>query len=337
MTLSPGFASILRSGRPEFNARFAAARHLYPDLDAAAFAEFLRGAANELLSAVERVRPDRAADVAMAAYDAALELVGEKLAGPGARLSTVEEAWRKVLPAAAALCAIAPGRLIAAVCNAAHQIASTPGALPARWIETMSTLGPQCDSVETFLKLGQVAGWRAGLAHFRESALALAVNLPEKLVLTAAGAGPATSWRELQQRLSANPWFDPSEESGGSSVPRVALRAGAFRGFGGLFSEPPLVAVFGPHFLARSGGNCWLLTADAFGATFHRAALPEFESALRKSRLPAGLQISGAGVTWNGGRLEFVAPGEVTSAAANSTTLALTYRFTHSIVLVALQ
>src|SRR4029434_1767479 len=251
MPLSPGFASILRSGRLDFNARFAAARHVYADLDAAAFAEFLRGGVDELVSAVEGVRPDRAADVAMAAYDAALELVGEKLAGPGARLSTLEEAWRKVLPAVAALAAIAPGRLIAAVCNAAHQIASTPGARPALWIETMRTLGPQCADVDTFLKLGQVAGWRSGLAHFRESALALAGTLPEKLVLAALGARQDSSWPDLRQRLSGNPWVDPSQESGGLTVPRVAMRAGAFRGFGGLFSEPPLVAVSEAHFLAR--------------------------------------------------------------------------------------
>ncbi|WP_156346546.1 hypothetical protein [Verrucomicrobium spinosum] len=40
------------------------------------------------------------------------------------------------------------------------------------------------ESPETFLKAGQVAAWRCGLAHYRESALAVADLLPP-----GAGAG----------------------------------------------------------------------------------------------------------------------------------------------------
>jgi hypothetical protein len=46
--ISPALASILRSGRADFNARFAAARHLHPNLDACAFSEFLQTAVDEL-------------------------------------------------------------------------------------------------------------------------------------------------------------------------------------------------------------------------------------------------------------------------------------------------
>src|SRR5262249_19892009 len=111
MSISAGLASVLRSGRAEFNARFAAARHVHPNLDAAAFAEFLGTAVDELAQAVERVRPDHLGAVTMAAYDAALELVGQNLAGPGARQPAIEEGWRRVLPNAAPLVGIAPDRV----------------------------------------------------------------------------------------------------------------------------------------------------------------------------------------------------------------------------------
>src|SRR5262249_1631555 len=120
-------------------------------------------------------------------------------------------------------------------------------------------------------------------------------------------------------------------------APRIVAQAGAFRGFGGLFIEPPSVAATGSHFLARSGGECWLLTADAFGATFHRATVGEFEAASPESRMPVGLHFDGSRVAIDGARFEFPAIGEFTSAAANSTTLAITSRFTHSVVLVALK
>jgi len=78
-----------------------------------------------------------------------------------------------------------------------------------------------------------------------------------------------------------------------------------------------------------------LLTADLFGATFHRAAKDEFDSAKRERR--KALQMSGARVVFNGEKFELPELGEFTSAAANAHTLALTGRFTHAVVLAALQ
>jgi hypothetical protein len=334
--ISAALASILRSGRTEFNSRLAAARRARPDLQPEAFGAFLETAVNELVCEVEKVRADRLSEVVSTAYDAGLELVGQKLAGPGGRLPIVEEAWRRILPRIATLVAISPRRLIPAISNAAHQIASTPGARPILWIETMEKLGPQCLDPEALLKLGQVSAWRAGLAHFRHGALAAADTLPESLVLAAMNAPANLKWQDLKPKFLASPWFDPVNAANNSSIVRVAAHVGTFRGFGGLFAEPPLVTSAGGYFFAQSNGDCWLLTADAFGATFHRAPLKEFERAAQESHLPSGLKITQSRAVLNGERFEFPALGDFTSAAANETTLALTSRLTHSIVLVAL-
>src|SRR5439155_17560113 len=116
------------------------------------------------------------------------------LAGPGARLSSVAEGWSRVLPKLGPLVASAPGRVIPAVCNAIHQLASTPEARPTEWIEVMEKFGPQCAEAEAFLKLGQVAAWRAGLAHFRPGAIAAAEALPEALALAALGVLSDSTW-----------------------------------------------------------------------------------------------------------------------------------------------
>ncbi len=336
MNISPAFASILRSGRSDFNARFMAARHVHPDLDVAGFIEFLQTGVDELVRAAERVRPDRLPEVVMAAYDAALELVGQKLAGPGARFNSVERAWRNVLPRAAPLLAIAPNKIIAAVCNATHQLAATPGARPKQWIETMAGPAPQCADVETFLKMGQVAAWHAGLAHFRESALVVADSLPDGFVLRAIGAESGANWVDVRKQLLANPWFDPASDELGKLDFRVAARVGSFRGFGGLFGELPRVVPAGKHFLVNSHKDYWLLTADAFGATFHRASKDEFNQGLKSPPLPPGLRIENLRVTVYGRSLELPRTGNITSAAANGSTLALTTDLSHAIVLVAL-
>jgi hypothetical protein len=273
----------------------------------------------------------------MAAYEAALELVGQNLAGPGSRQAEIETAWRRVLTGAAPLVAGAPARVIAAVCNAVHQLASTPGARPAQWIETMESLAPQCADVEAFLKLGQVAAWRAGLAHFRTGALDVADALPEPLALAAVGAKSKNAWAAEREKLRRNPWYDPADDRSDSTGLRMVARAGEFRGFGGLFVEPPDVAAAGTDFLVRSGSDCWLLVADRFGATFHRAAPSEFEAAARDRRLPPSMRMDGTRLVLNGKPFEFPALGQFIGVAANANTLALTGRYSHAVLLAAIQ
>ncbi len=63
----------------------------------------------------------------------------------------------------------------------------------------------------------------------------------------------------------------------------------------------------------------------------------EFQAAAEQSRLPRGFKINGSTVVFNSDRFEVPGLGDFTSAAANTTTLALTSGLTHSIVLVALR
>jgi hypothetical protein len=334
--VSDTLASVLRSGREEFNARFAAARRTYPELDAGAFAGFLRGPVDKLVQAVERFRSDRVVEVTVAAYEAGLEIVGQRLAGAKARQDFVEQGWSRVLAGAGPLVAEAPARMCSAVSNALLNLAATLGARPEAWLATMERLVSRCDNVETFLKLGQLTAWRSGIAHFRSGAMAQADALPEELALAALGVNNSAHWADLRRQMQENPWFDPADKPIPAGL-RVIAQAGAFRGFGGLFAEPPLVAPSGEHFLVRSGDGCWLLTADVFGATFHRAPIEEFEAARKRPPLPPGFQLGGASLSVNGARLDLASLGNITSAAATHSTFAATSAFTHAVVLVALR
>lgn len=337
--VSEPLASVLRSGRAEFNRQFAEAHRVHPNLDGAGFSEFLRGVVDPLIREIARVRSEAVTDAVMVAYEIALELAGQKLVGTGARSPLIEQGWRRVLVPVAGLVAAAPARVLGAVSNALHNLVSIPGARGEEWIEALERLGPKCPDVDALLRLGQVFAWRAGLAHFRAGAIAAADALPIPIALAALGAPPDSNWPELRERLLADPWFNPAEpQAERNSQPsrlRVMAQAGAFRGFGGLFVEPPRVAGAGDHFLVSSGEECWLLTADLYGATFHRASLPE-RGPSQPPQFPANLQIDGTKLVWQNERFQIPSLGKYLSAAANETTLALTSELTHSVVLIAL-
>jgi hypothetical protein len=319
--LGEPLAFVLRSARATLNAQFVAARRAYPSLTDSEFARFLEGTVDAVATTVHAQAPDRVAEVVLAAYELGLELAGKRLLGGGA----IEAGWRAL--AATPLLAAEPRRVLAAASNALAQLATTPGAQPEVWIAELTALAPRCPDVATLLKLGQVLGWKAGLAHYRTSALAVADQLPEALAVAAVGG--AGAWAPLRARLSADPWFVPT-----GAAARVRS-VGAFRGFGGLFRAPPRVASSGSHLVVSSADDAWLLAVDAFGATLHRAT-PDERAARPTLALPAGVRWSGQKLTVGGRELAAPIAGELTSAAADDTTLVLTSSLTHSIAVVAL-
>ena len=330
MMVSEALAGALRSGREEMNARFLAARRALPALDGEGFLEFIARTLDPLAQATAALRGDRVLDVVTSAYELGLELYLEKLVGPGARAAAIEEAWRRIGTAAIAQLLLEPRHGLAALANGAHQIAITPGARVDAWIATMEQAAPQSSDLDTLLRVGQVAAWRAGLAHYRASALRVADSLSPDLALSALGLAKG-DWSTIRDGLASSPWFSID-----GSPTQPAFVIGAFHGFGGVFREPPLVTASEEDFFAKSGEEHWLVTADAFGATFHRAAPTEFDAASSGGSWPKGYEVRGSALVTPRGVLELDLPGGSSSRAANRHTLALTAPHSHAITLIPL-
>jgi hypothetical protein len=340
VVISEAFASVLSADRSTFNARFIEAQRRFPGLSGKEFGAFLRTRVNDVVAAVGAMASEKVAETASVAYDVALELVGQGLVGSGARHGCIEEGWRRLLPAASRHVAESPARVLPAVCNALHHLATTPGARPSQWLDDLERLAEMCSHVDEFLICGQIAAWLAGMAHFRASALEAADTLPESLAKAVLGIPAAVAWATVREQMECDPWFDPENaialQQDTAVRLRVGQRAGAFKGFGGLFLEPPKVTGFGAHFLVSSGGEHWLLVADLFGATFHRADPAVNDAPKRQSARRSGVSISGTTIHCSGVSLDLPELGSFTSVAANRHTLALTSPLTHAVVLVVL-
>ena len=321
--ITPAFASILASGRAQFNARAVEARRRFPSLDMAAFGAFLHDGVDPLVVAVAAAAPERVGGATLAAYDMALELVGHGLAGPAAKNPFVNTVWRELAPSFAPLLATAPVEVLGMLSNAAIHIASVAGARPAQWQGELAALAAQIVTLAQLRAVGQVLAWRAGVAHFRQGALAAADTLPPALALAAFGE-PGAQWPQVRAQLLDYPWRGNAE----------GREFGTFTGLGGDFGTPPQVRATDDGFVVRSGERHYLLVADAYGAVLHGATAQEYEQA--NTGMPSSVRLDGATVHLGARSIALDLPAGDIALAANAHTLAITSPWTHAIRLLPL-
>jgi len=325
------FARALASRRADYNAQFLMARRASPGLDESAFRAFLIEQADPLVAAVTAVDERSAADVVEAVYGVGLELVGQSLAGPAAGTAVINQAFVELFPALARLLARAPQLLLPRLCNALHQLATSSEARPQRWCALLVDAAPALDDVEELLRAGQVAAWLAGLAHYRAGALALCADLRAGVVARLLEI-PEAGVSDALAALADDPWYVPSSPS---PSPRLVGRIGAFRGLGGPFLHPPHVSRSEGGLLIHSGAEAWLVVADAFGRTLHRARPEELEAAQADALVP-GVEVEPGRVRTWGAALALPDEGPVRSATANATTLLVAPAHSYQVIVVAL-
>ena len=339
--VSGAFAAALANRRSRFNAQFAEARRWRPNLDGAAFQAHLAEVVAPVVEQAAALAPEKAEAATEALYDLSLDLMGQELLGPRARSPLLGQGWQRLFPPLAAHLAADPRRFAGALTNALHQLATTPGTRGEAWIAEVLALAPLCGDTPTLLAAAQVAAWRAGLAHYRRSALQVARTLPARVAVAALGEPeirpPALPQLEAAlARLYDDPWLTPAQALNGQTGERhmqLVARVGAFRGFGGLFLAPPKVSGPGGQFLVDDGQGQWLLNADRFGATLHRTpAPPTGPEAMQQPYY----RLDTRGKVMRGKHsATFPELAGSQSSAADATTLAVTTPLSHVVYLVA--
>jgi hypothetical protein len=334
--LTGAFAQFLKANRERCNAKFASARHFKPTLDGDVFGEHLSLTVAPIVEAVAQVQPTQANATAELLYDLSLDLLGQEFIGSHSRYPFINEGWRTLLPALAKHIVVAPRQVIGALTNALYNISLVSSARPQAWIDDLIALAPLCADVRTLLSVGQILAWRVGLAHYRNGALELCKQLDPKLVLLILQL-PAQlskpSVPDLLNRIIADPWLHPStfaQSNKSKQTLQIVAQVGAFRGFGGLFLSPPTVTVAGDQFIVRDGEQHWVLTADCYGATFHRSdpATGDVDAG------PFEVDRNGK-VTRERMSQTFPELANFTSSADNHTTIAVTTPLSHAVFLVA--
>ncbi len=325
MPVSSLFADLLNSRRGTFNQLFARMRWEHPNLDPAGFMRLLEDVLDPLLlSLAENADPSVLPGVVETLYDLLLRLYARNLVGEKRRMDWVQKGWEDLLPALAPHLLISPGRTAAACSNALFNLA---GADPARWIRVMKALGKVTDGPDVLLAAGKVLGWRCGLAHYRDSALRLAENLPKDVIRLIFDLPQEILPAEALRRMAADPWWQPDGED--RPALKVARIVGNFSGFGGVFETPPVVFAHKGRLLARDAVRTWQVFADSFGTAFQPAKSPN------PVQPDHAVRLQKEGWLHHEGR-KFRVPGleAMSSSAALDHTLAVAQPISHRILLI---
>jgi hypothetical protein len=252
----------LGTSREALNARFRQAHRRNPRLDPRTVLALCR----ELLPplAGEQLQTELLEVV----YDLILLHAGRSLLGAG---SAHEVLLRETFPRLRELLSQRPRQLPGALSNAVEHLGER-GVVFAR---TMASLGGSFTDPQQVLDAGAVLAWRLGEARLRESALKLARQLPDVIVLRILFLEnrPTDSADKLITALGQNAWRFSAWETdrpSGSGEWSLVARLGEFEGFGGRFLEPPLLLDAGEQttpyrFWVRSGEKTYRLDADVFG------------------------------------------------------------------------
>lgn len=272
--LAPGsaLARALARDRDRFNARvaLAARRRDRGRLDPSRLACHLVERLAPVVEAVEAIAPRCVDAVCAALFDLSVDLVSREVLGAEGRHAGADAAWRETLPRLARHLAAAPGRVAAAVTNAALQLELEPTVNAAAWLDALAAAAPHCPDVDTLLAAGQVLAWRSGMAHWRESALEVWDRLPDGLASMVLGLDPAASPPRPELRRALDDPFRTPGAPPGDQVLRLLGTVGGFRGFGGPFLAPPRLASDGQRLWALDGADGFTLHADCFGRTVVR-------------------------------------------------------------------
>jgi hypothetical protein len=344
---------LLARRRDDCNRTFEACRSRYPAIDGEAFlAVFspLAGVALGSVSALCRrpgaVEQDAVETAVMGLYQAVLDLAGRGRLREGEGGAQLERLLRSLIVSFPRALAGDPGRFIRSVDSALRTVAGHAPNSRERWEAALLRLAPLDLDLPALLCGGLVAAWLAGLAQYREAAIAALRTLPPDAVRLTFGIAIAEDRiGAFAGIMAADPWADPAAAATGDrrTTPGITM-TGGFTGFGGTFDRPPLLSVADGTVVCVCGDRCFRLAADRFGT----AVLPD--PAHDASNLPvnaAATRVRDGRVTLGGMTIDLrpavpldgiAAPQleglPVSSAAFDGTTLYLTSHRSYQVFII---
>lgn len=330
---------LVEQNREALNHRYLQRRAQGAKLEDSGWLFHLRKRILPIVDSVAAVLPEGCTRTLNDLYDVSLDLfaVGHFSESTGLLPQALSQLWELTLPRLAKQLARDPRRVSGSLSNAVLSIAQSHPESVDRWLKTLNRAGPLANTVDQLLQIGQVAAWSAGFPEYRTAAVRMAQTLPVEIVRSMFQLPQSlndSNITDLLARLQADPWAFRSETTVNSpEVVRVGS-CGAFRGFGGVFLEPPRVFLSDQQLMATDNHSIWQVIADSFGQSFHRVDTTADVSRRKPEKSVPQIDAYGL-VSWNRNSLSCPDLANSTSQAFDGKTLAITLRNSFQLFLIA--
>lgn len=329
---------LIEQNREALNHRYLQRRAQGAKLEDSSWLFHLRQRILPIVEAVATVLPEGCNRTLNDLYDVSLDLfaVGHFSESTGILARALSQLWEFTLPRLAKQLARDPRRVSGSLSNAVLSIAQSHPESVDRWLTTLNRAGPLANTVDQLLQIGQVAAWSAGYPEYRTAAVKLAQSLTVETVRSIFQCPASISdpeFTELLGRWLVDPWASAETTVNSPTIVCVGC-CGAFRGFGGVFLEPPRVFLAGQQLMATDNHSVWQVVADCFGQSFHRVDTTADLS--RRKPAKSVPQIDALGlVSWHHHSLSCPDLANSTSQAFDGKTLAVTLRNSFHLFLIA--
>lgn len=330
---------LLEQNREALNHRYLQRRAQGAKLEDDSWLVHLRQRVLPIVEAVAAILPEGCNRTLNDLYDVSLDLfaVGHFSESTGILPRALSQLWEFTLPRLATQLARDPRRVSGSLSNAVLSIAQSHPESVDRWLNALNRAGPIARTVDQLLHIGQIAAWSAGYPEYRTAAVKLAQSMPVEIVRSICQLPQSlndSGVSDLLGRWLVDPWANRLETTVNSpTIVRVG-NCGAFRGFGGVFLEPPRVYLSGQRLMATDNHSVWQVIADNFGQSFHRVDTTADVS--RRKPAKSVPQIDALGlVSWHSHTLPCPDLANSTSQAFDGKTLAVTLRNSFHLFLIA--
>jgi hypothetical protein len=300
-SLSAPMIALLTDSREILNARFQQKRASGVKVDPQVWSSHIVTVIAPIVDSVHRLAEERSRVTLIDLYDVSLDLFAAGHFSESGSSLLLFQLWKDILPKCAKILSRSPRRIAGSLSNAVLALTMESSGVAQRWLGEIKRTSNSCENPQQLLELGKLLAWTAGMAHYRLPALALAKQLQLPLLRTVfqiAEAVPENSIRNWLTELEFDPWAQllSGNTPRKQKVEQVAI-CGAFRGFGGLFLEPPKVFIHRGQIYVSENQTLYRLVVDRFGHSLQRAGNVEAE----KPSATSSPQIDSKGiVNWEG-------------------------------------
>jgi len=336
IALSANMIELLVAHRELLNQMFRRRKAFGTKIDSQAWSQHVGETVLPVVQAVQHIAEERARTTLIDLYEVSLDLFAAGHFSESGNSPTLMQLWKEVLPCLAKTLSRSPKRIAGSFSNAVVALTMESPEIAKRWLGSLQRICGACETPQQLLDVGKVLAWTSGMAIYRHPALVLTQDIHISLLRRLFEVSDTVSENHIRQWLTdldSNPWYRrPFDKKAGQAKVQQVSRCGAFRGFGGLFLEPPVLFLHDGQIFVSESRNVYQLVADSFGYAFQRMA--NFEPKKHSQSTTASINAQGL-IRWQGCDNFQSDLVDVSSQAYDGNTLAITLTSSFHVYLFA--